>query len=74
MPKYSFGSDGCWVNRDGRLSYVPENDFTKDIMDELESLAKKNGMVLHEPDTQRQDQNQQTPIGIIEEEQRQLVR
>ncbi|MBQ4299786.1 MAG: DUF3945 domain-containing protein, partial [Bacteroidales bacterium] len=27
MPKYSFGTDGCWVNHDGRLSYVPEDSF-----------------------------------------------
>ena len=74
MPKYSFGSDGCWVNRDGRLSYVPEDDFTKDIMDELESLAKKNGMVPYEPDTQGQDQSHQAYKDIMEEEQRKLAR
>ena len=74
MPRYSFGSDGCWVNRDGRLSYVPEDDFTKDIMDELERLAKQNGMELHELDTQQQDQSHQAYKDIMEEEQRQLAR
>ena len=74
MPRYSFGSDGCWVNHEGRLSYVPEDDFTKDIMDELERLAKQNGIVPHEPDSQGQDQSHQAYKDIMEAEQRQLAR
>lgn len=74
MPRYSFGSDGCWVNHEGRLSYVPEDNFTKDIMDELERLAKQNGIVPHEPDNQGQDQSHKAYKDIMEEEQRQLAR
>jgi hypothetical protein len=74
MPRYSFGSDGCWVNHEGRLSYVPEDNFTKDIMDELERLAKQNGIVPHEPDNHGQDQSHQAYKDIMEEEQRQLAR
>ena len=74
MPRYSFGSDGCWVNHEGRLSYVPEDGFTKDIMDELERLAKQNGIVPHEPDNQGQDQSHKAYKDIMEEEQRQLAR
>ena len=74
MPRYSFGSDGCWVNHEGRLSYVPEDGFTKDIMDELERLAKQNGIVPQEPDNQGQDQSHQAYKNIMEEEQRQLAR
>jgi hypothetical protein len=29
MPKYSFGNDGCWLNKNGHLTYVPEEEFTK---------------------------------------------
>ena len=73
MPKYSFGTDGCWVNHDGRLSYVPEDSFTKDILDELERLAKKHGMVLQEPSTS-QKQRHTAQEAESEEEQRQLAR
>ena len=74
MPRYSFGSDGCWVNHEGRLSYVLEDDFTKDIMDELERLAKQNGIVPQEPDNHGQDQSHQAYKDIMEKEQRQLAR
>ena len=73
MPKYSFGTDGCWVNHDGRLSYVPEDSFTKDILDELERLAKKHGMVLQEPSTS-QVQHHTAQEAESEDEQRQLAR
>ena len=36
MPPYSFGGSGCWVNRQGELTYVREQDFTPDILQELE--------------------------------------
>lgn len=73
MPKYSFGTDGCWVNHDGRLSYVPEDSFTKDILDELERLARKHGMVLQEPAIS-QEQHHTAQEAESEEEQRQLAR
>lgn len=73
MPEYSFGTDGCWVNHDGRLSYIPEEEFTKDIMDAMERLARQNGMIMPEPDNV-QEQELQTHVPVSEEEQRQLVR
>ena len=48
MPEYSFGNDGCWVNKDGELRYVPEDDFTQDIKDALEQSARRNGIELEE--------------------------
>lgn len=44
MPEYSFGNDGCWVNRHGVLSYVPEEKFTQDILDALDKQARQAGM------------------------------
>ena len=44
MPEYSFGNDGCWVNRNGLLHYVKETDFGSDIINELERQARKAGM------------------------------
>ena len=38
LPRYSFGNDGCWLNKDGRLTYVPEEEFTKDILDECQGI------------------------------------
>ena len=43
MPEYSFGNDGCWINRNGRLSYVPEEEFDEQILSVLEKQAAKNG-------------------------------
>lgn len=40
MPEYTFGNDGCWVNRKGELQYVLEEQFTKDIWDMLEQNVK----------------------------------
>ncbi len=48
MPEYSFGNDGCWINRNGRLSYVPEEEFDEQILSVLEKQAAKNGF---SPDT-----------------------
>lgn len=41
MPMYNFGNDGCWLNKDGQLRYVPEDEFTKDIQAELDRIANK---------------------------------
>lgn len=46
MPEYSFGNDGCWINRHGVLTYIPENEFTKDILDVMERQAKQAGMAM----------------------------
>lgn len=44
MPEYSFGNDGCWVNRHGLLEYVPEENFTQDILEALERQARQSGL------------------------------
>ena len=74
MPKYSFGNDGCWVNKDGRLTYVPEDDFTKDILDELERIAKQHGMSSEAQELRQALQESNVNADRMEEEQRQLVR
>lgn len=43
LPEYSFGNDGCWINKDGLLSYVPENEFTPEINQILELKARQMG-------------------------------
>lgn len=52
MPEYSFGNDGCWINRNGRLSYVHEEDFDDEILAVLEKEAAKNGFT---PDGDEQE-------------------
>lgn len=74
MPKYSFGNDGCWVNQDGKLSYVAEDDFTKDILDELERIARQHGMVSEVQELRQATNEPHHHTDISEEEQRQLVR
>ena len=74
MPKYSFGNDGCWLNKDGRLTYVPEEEFTKDILDELERIAKLHGMVSEAHELRHAIQEPHVHAVNTEEEQHQLVR
>ena len=54
MPEYSFGNDGCWVNRHGQLQYVPDEEFTKEIYDVLNRNAKANDVP---PITPKQEDN-----------------
>ena len=54
MPEYSFGNDGCWVNRHGQLQYVPDEEFTKEIYDVLNCNAKANDVP---PITPKQEEN-----------------
>lgn len=54
MPEYSFGNDGCWVNRHGLLQYVPDEEFTKEIYDVLNRNAKANDVP---PITPKQEDN-----------------
>ena len=74
MPKYSFGNDGCWLNKDGRLNYVPEEEFTKDILDELERIAKQHGMTSEAQELRQALQEPHVHMDNAEEEQHQLVR
>lgn len=54
MPEYSFGNDGCWVNRHGQLQYVPDEEFTKEIYDVLNRNARANDVP---PITPQQEDN-----------------
>jgi len=73
MPPYSFGSDGCWVNRDGRLSYVPDAEFTPDILQELERRTKQFGYA-ERGETIQEERSLQREQTMAEEENRQLTR
>lgn len=46
LPMYSFGVEGCWVNKEGLLSYVKEEDFDADI--EAALSAKTEAYAPHE--------------------------
>lgn len=58
MPEYSFGNDGCWLNRHGVLSYVPESEFTEDILNVLERQAHQSGIMLDSMQKQNDNQHQ----------------
>lgn len=63
MPMYNFGTDGCWVNRNGHLQYVPEAEFTNDIQKELERLSHRSTIIQaqngeQEREPERTDLNQ----------------
>ena len=70
LPEYSFGNDGCWVNRNGLLSYVPEDSFTPDIIEALERQARANGLLLD--NRQNMEQSTSEP-SYANEENRQPV-
>ncbi|MCQ2220449.1 MAG: DUF4099 domain-containing protein [Prevotella sp.] len=57
LPKYSFGVEGCWVNKDGVLSYVKEEDFDADIEEAFNSTLSaqrtKESNLLQEENTHR---------------------
>lgn len=48
LPKYNFGLYGCWTfDKDNNLSYVPEENYTDDMVkaqNELVEKAKSHGM------------------------------
>lgn len=39
MPDYHFGADGCWINKNGVLSYVPGKDFTPELLAVIEKRS-----------------------------------
>lgn len=42
MSKYNFGINGCWIkNDDGSLDYVKEDDYTEEIMAELQKTVDR---------------------------------
>lgn len=72
MPEYTFGNDGCWVNRKGELQYVPEEHFTKDIWDMLEQNVKTKET--SEAKEHNEHHATAVTIGQEQEESRQLTR
>ena len=72
IPEYSFGNDGCWINRNGVLSYVPDNEFTQDIIDAMERNAHANGIPVEEP--RESEQRPYHQESYQSEETRQLTR
>lgn len=72
MPEYTFGNDGCWVNRKGELQYVPEEHFTKDIWDMLEQNVKTKE--ISEAKEHNEHHATAVTIGQEQEESRQLTR
>jgi hypothetical protein len=71
MPEYSFGNDGCWVNKKGHLFYVREEDFNDEILSVLERQAAKNGLPSQE---EEQVQHQQNTPQQEEEASKQMTR
>lgn len=72
MPEYSFGNDGCWVNRNGELQYVPDDKFTKDLWDALQKSSQQNEIKITEG---KQEECEITYDSRIEKEElRQLSR
>ena len=70
MPEYSFGNDGCWINKHGALSYVSEENFTKEILDVMEQQAKQAGI---EMESHHIHESSENGLGEEEEESRQIT-
>ena len=62
IPTYSFGNDGCWVNKDGELKYVYEQDFTDEINEALVMQSRLNGL-LNDVDSEKKE----AEIGHVDE-------
>ena len=54
IPTYSFGNDGCWVNKDGELKYVYGQDFTDEINEALVMQSRLNGL-LNDVDSEKKE-------------------
>ncbi len=63
MPEYSFGMEGCWVNRDGRLRYVHEEDFTSDIIEAQQESSRQQELLLHAKGRMHSGDEYEEPMG-----------
>lgn len=51
LPKYNFGIDGCWVNDNGELNYVQEDDYTPEMLEEQRRLVERYDYAIRNTDT-----------------------
>lgn len=58
MPQYSFGVEGCWVNEEGDLYYVKEEDFSDDMVKACKQSSRTSHTVERESQ-QMAEKNQQ---------------
>ena len=63
MPEYSFGMEGCWINRDGRLRYVHEEDFTSDIIEAQQESSRQQELLLHAKGRMHSGDEYEEPMG-----------
>ena len=59
IPTYSFGNDGCWVNKNGELKYVYEQDFTDEINEALVMQSKLNGLLIDVDSEKKETESEQ---------------
>lgn len=62
MPPYSFGTKGCWLNRGGELTWVSEQDFTPDILSQLERQAQPQQAQQREPEVPAPEQSRKEQV------------
>lgn len=63
MPEYSFGMEGCWVNRDGRLRYVHEEDFTSDIIEAQQEASRQRELQQYAKGRMHSGDEYEEPMG-----------
>ena len=73
MPMYNFGTDGCWVNRNGHLQYVPEAEFTNDIQKELERLSHRS-TIIQAQNAEQERKAERTDLNQSQDDSHQLSR
>lgn len=68
MPPYSFGVEGCWINEEGNLRYVKEEDFDEDLVEACRNSSRSSHTVERESQ-QMAEMNQQTAQTVNENSQ-----
>lgn len=73
LPRFSFGNDGCWVNDNGILTYVKEQDFTPEMQQAMQRRSESADATMHTSQS-IDDSVLQATQGRQESMSRQLVR
>lgn len=47
LPMYNFGIYGCWVNKNGTLEYIKEENYTQEMWNEMERAGVQNSAKSH---------------------------